>query len=78
MDMYLSGLGEMETLFFKDAHRLLYALGPRAKRRLHRNLGQTWLQFLEDLLGKRGDCGSLWGKDIGGKGIQNIHQHVFL
>ena len=25
-----------------------------------------------------GDCGLLWGKDIGGKGLGNIHQCVFL
>ena len=44
----------METLFLKGAHRLSRALGPRAKQRLHRNLGQTLLQFLEDPLGKQG------------------------
>ena len=32
------GLGEMETPFLKGAHRLSYALGPREKQRLHRNL----------------------------------------
>ena len=38
-------------------------LGHRAKQRLHNHLGQTWLQFLEDLLGKIGSkCGSLLGK----------------
>ena len=39
----------------------------RAKQRLHRNLGQTWLQFLEDLLGKQGVTvayGLLWGKAL--------------
>ena len=49
-----TGLGEMETPFLKGAHRLSRALGPRAKQSLHRNLGQTWLQFLEDILGKQG------------------------
>ena len=34
-------------------HRLLCALDPRAKQRLHRNLGQTCMLFLED------DCVSL-------------------
>ena len=34
-------LGEMEALFLKNAHRLSSALGPRAKLKLHRNLGQT-------------------------------------
>ena len=47
------GLGEMETPFLKGAHRLSRALGPRAKQGLHRNLGQTRLQFLGDLLGKQ-------------------------
>ena len=29
--------------------------------------------------GKTGDeCGSLWGKDIGGKGLRNNHQHELL
>ena len=27
---------------------------------------------------KRGDCSSLWGKDIGGKALRNIHQQAFL
>jgi len=49
-----TGLGEMETPVLKGAHRLLRALGPRAKQSLHRNLGQTWLWFLKDLLGKQG------------------------
>ena len=38
----------------KGAHRLSCAFSPRAKERLHRNLGQTCLWFLEDLLGKQG------------------------
>ena len=49
-----TGLGETETPFIKGTHRILRALGPRAKQSLHRNLGQTWLQFLEDFLGKEG------------------------
>ena len=48
------GLGDTETPFLKEVHRLSCALGPRAKQSLHRNLGQIWLQFLEDLLGKQG------------------------
>jgi len=49
------------------------------KQRLHRSLGWTRLWFLEDLLGKqRVNCGLLWGKDIRGKGLGNIHQHMFL
>ena len=49
-----TGLGETETLLLKGAHRLSCVLGPRAKQRLHRNLSQIWMQFLEDLLGKQG------------------------
>ena len=48
------GLGETETPFLKGAHGLSRALDPRADRGLHRNLGQTRLQFLEDILGKQG------------------------
>ena len=66
------GLGEMETPFLKGTYRLLCALGPRAKQRLCK-------QILEDLLGKQvmtvAQCG---GKDIGGKGLRNNHQHVLL
>ena len=49
------GPGEMETPLLRDAHSLSCALGVRAKQRHHRNLGQTCLQFLEDLLEKQGD-----------------------
>ena len=48
------GLGETESLLLKSAYRLSCAQGPGAKQRLHRNLGQTCLRFLEDLLGKQG------------------------
>ena len=44
------GLGDMGTPFLKGAHRLLHALGPRAKQSLHRNL----LWFIDDFLGKQG------------------------
>jgi len=47
-----TGLGEMETPFLKGAHGLSCALDPRAEHVLHRNLGQTRLQFLEDIVGK--------------------------
>ena len=43
-----------QTPFLKGTHKLSCALDPRTKQRLHRNLDQTWLQFLEDLLGKYG------------------------
>ena len=48
------GLEETETPFLKGAHRLSCTLGLRAKLRFHRNLGQTWLQFFKNLLGKQG------------------------
>ena len=48
------GLGQTETPFLKGVHRLSRALGPRTKQKLHRNLGWTYMQFLEDLLGKEG------------------------
>ena len=48
------GLGEMKTRLLRGMHRVSYALGPRAKQRIHRNLGQTCLQSLEDHLGKQG------------------------
>ena len=44
----------MKTPFLKGTHRLSHALGPKAKQSLHRKLGQSCLQFLEDLLGKQG------------------------
>ena len=49
-----TGLGVMDTPFVKGTHRLWCARGPRAKQRLHSNLSQTCLWFLEDLLGKQG------------------------
>ena len=47
-------MGEMKTPFLKGTDRRSRALGPRAKQRLHSNLGHTSLQFLEDLLRKSG------------------------
>ena len=47
------GLGETTPLL-KGTHSLSRALRLRAEQRLHRNLGQTCLWFLEDLLGKQG------------------------
>ena len=53
-----TGLGETETPFLRGIHRISCALGPREKQRLHKKLGQTYLQILEDLLGKQGvTCG---------------------
>ena len=69
---------EMETPFLKGSHRISCALGPRVKERLHRNLGQTWLQVRGSPGQTRGDCGSLWGKDSGGKVLGNNHQYKHL
>ena len=55
------GLGETETPLLEGAHKVSHELGPRAKQWIHRSLGHTYLQVLEDLLG-RFSCGSLWGQ----------------
>ena len=47
------GLGEMETDLLKGIHRLSCELGPRAKQIFHKNLGQTYQWFLENLLEKQ-------------------------
>ena len=48
------GLGKVETPLLKSTHSLSCELGPRAKQRIHRNLGHTCLWFSQDLLGKQG------------------------
>ena len=50
----LHGTGENGDAILERNTQLSCALGPREKQRLHRNLGQTCLQFLEDLLRKQG------------------------
>ena len=77
-----TGLGEMETPLLKGTHRISCALGPRAKQRLYRNLGQTCLWFLEDVLEKQGvsvahSGGRILEAKVLGIIISN-HQHVFL
>ena len=67
----------MKTPFLKGAHRLSRALGPRAKQRLYRNLGQTCLQFLEDLWENRVIV-TTCGGNKGGKDLGSVHQIVFL
>ena len=57
----------METPFLKGTHRLACALGPRAKQRPHRNLGQTPLWFLQYLLGKRVVTVACGGKTLEAK-----------
>ena len=50
----------------EGAHKVSRALGPSTKEYLHRNLGYTYLQLLEGLLGRQSStiahCG---GKDTG-------------
>ena len=56
-------LGEMETPFLKGTHRISCALGLGAKQKFPKNLDQTWLQFLGDLLGKQGvTVACCWGR----------------
>ena len=69
------GLQETETTLLKGAHKCSCALGPRAKKRLHRNLSQTYLRFLEDLLGNQRVMRLLVGEGHVGKGLGNNHQH---
>lgn len=54
------------TRVLDGAHTLPQALGPRAKRGLHRSLGQIYPRVLEGVLGKQGQRGSLWGDTGGG------------
>ena len=74
-----TGLGKTDTQFLKGAHRFSCALGPRAKQSLHRNLGWTSLQFLEDFLGKQGEtvdhCG---GKTLEAKFLGIFISRAFL
>ena len=46
--------GNTDSILERCTQAFSHALGPRAKQNLHRNLGQTCQQFLEDLLGKMG------------------------
>ena len=45
---------ETEIPVLDGSHRIPCALGPRAKQRLHKTLGQIYLWVFEDLLGKQG------------------------
>ena len=58
----------MDTPLLKGTHRLSCALCPWVKQRRHRNLGQTCLKFLEDLLGKWGvTVAHCWGTALEAK-----------
>ena len=57
------GLREMKTPFLKGAHRVSCALGPRAKKRFHRNLSYLPVVLEGSPWKKWGDCGLLWGKE---------------
>ena len=53
--------------------------GSQGKAEAPEESGSDLTSVLEGSHGKReGDCGSLWGKNIAGKALKNIHQHVFL
>ena len=47
-------LGETEAPFLEPHADFHVHWVPEQKQGLHGNLGLTWLQFLEDLLGKQG------------------------
>lgn len=49
-----TGLEETETQLQEGAHRFSCALGPRAKKEPHKNLGSTYRWILEVLLKKKG------------------------
>ena len=76
-----TGLWETETPCLKGAHRLSCALGPRIKGKAKSSSesGSNLTAVLGGCPGKTGgDCSLLRGKDIGGRALGNIHQHVFL
>ena len=68
---------EKHTLL-EGVHRLSCALVPREKQKIPKNLDQTYLQVLEDLLGKQGQLWLAVGKGIGGRGLRNNHWHKLL
>ena len=70
--------GGNETPFLKGTHRLSRALGSRAKQSLQRNLVKPDCSSWRTSWENRGECGLLWGKDIGSKALRNIQQHAFL
>lgn len=42
-----TGTKERETALLEGAHKVSFALGPRAKQRPHKNLRQTYMLFVE-------------------------------
>ena len=53
--------------------------GSQGKAETPQESGLDLTAVLKGSSGKTGgDCGLLWGKDIGGKGLWNNHQRVFL
>ena len=69
-----TGLREIETPLLEGIHRIPHELGPRVELGLHKNLGQTYPNVLEDILGKQGLPWLVWGQNIVGRGPGNIHQ----
>lgn len=66
----LHGPGGTRPLL-ESAHKVSCALGPRVKQGLFKNLGQTYLQVLEGILGRQrsalGHCGA---SNTGGAGLR--------
>lgn len=58
----LQGTGDTDNPRLKGTHRLPCALGPRAKQGHHQDLGQTYLQVLGGLLGKKWEAVAHWGR----------------
>ena len=48
-----TGLGETETLLLECTHKVSCTLGPRAKKKLLKSQGQSYLWVLEGLLGRQ-------------------------
>ena len=66
-----SGQGETEIPLLQGAHKFSCALGHRKKQGLHSSLGQTYLQVLEDLLGRwELAVAQCRGKDTGCRGTK--------
>ena len=54
LSQYKQAHTHWETTLLEGVHKASCALGSRAKQGVHKNLGQTYLQVLEGLLGRQG------------------------
>ena len=73
------GTGGNRDLILKRHRQDFTCTGSQGKAETSWECGSGLTAVLGGSPGKTGgDCGSLWGKDTGGKGLRNIHQHVFL